>query len=260
MSHHVLVLFSGTGSVEDALHDEYGDKVAFISCDNNPMFSPTHLCDVQVFPYKSYPPGYFHAVWASPPCTEYSVAKTVGVRDYESADANVVTALTIIDYLKPQFFFIENPRGHLRLRPFMKPLEPYMRLCTYCMYGTPFRKPTNIWTNAPLPTPLKVCTKKLPCHFVTPDGRHPATAQSGCHKRNGVSTDVGTPRHHAYRIPKDLVLHLFSIILHSENDLQDGPEPLLRQTGHEISLQTVKEGGGGGEGDDGILQDGVCEV
>jgi hypothetical protein len=251
--YRILVLFSGTGSVEDALKEEHRNQVAFVSVDNDPKFTPTHLCRVQDFPYRSYPPGYFYAVWASPPCTEYSVAKTVGVRDFVSADSNVCTALSIIDYLRPKYWFIENPRGHLRLRPFMQPLEPYMHTCTYCMYGTPFRKPTNIWTNVG-GLSLCMCTRRTPCNSITPDGRHPSTAQSGHHKRDGVVLDKGTRRNEAYRIPSPLVKALFSGIL-VKDVLQDGDSGLQTATGHDIPLQVIEEG----EGDDtlGVYKDRV---
>ena len=47
-------------------------------------------------------PGDFHTVFAAPPCTEYSVAKTTGPpRDYELADSIVTRTLEIMEYLKP---------------------------------------------------------------------------------------------------------------------------------------------------------------
>ena len=33
-----------------------------------------------------YESGHFDVIWASPPCTDYSCDKTVGVRDIDKAD------------------------------------------------------------------------------------------------------------------------------------------------------------------------------
>ena len=40
-------------------------------------------CDIMDWDYKVFLPGASDEVWASPPCTEYSRAKTVGVRKIE---------------------------------------------------------------------------------------------------------------------------------------------------------------------------------
>ena len=50
-------------------------------------------------------------------------------------------------------FSIENPRGMLRERPFMAcegwppSLEGRMVTVEYCAYGTPYKKPTDVWTD-----------------------------------------------------------------------------------------------------------------
>ena len=42
---------------------------------------PTHVADVTKWSYRDYYPiGWFTIVWASPPCTEYSPAKTMEKR------------------------------------------------------------------------------------------------------------------------------------------------------------------------------------
>ena len=65
--------------------------------------------------------GPFDFVWASPPCTQYSRARTTGgARDLEGTDALVAKTLEIIDYFKPRFFLLENPpTGLLKTRAVM---------------------------------------------------------------------------------------------------------------------------------------------
>ena len=48
------------------------------SVDMVAKFNPTHLANILEFDYKQYPPGHFDFLWASPPCTEFSIAKTTG--------------------------------------------------------------------------------------------------------------------------------------------------------------------------------------
>ena len=58
--------------------------------------------DILNWDYKMYEPEYFDLIWASPLCTEYSIAKTVGVRNIDYAKSIVLKILEIIDCLKPK--------------------------------------------------------------------------------------------------------------------------------------------------------------
>eukprot|EP00854_Cymbomonas_tetramitiformis_P003930 gene3930-biopygen3866 len=50
-----------------------------------------------------YPPGFFDVIWASPPCTQYSQARTTGgPPDLEGADKSVGCTLDAIEYLEPK--------------------------------------------------------------------------------------------------------------------------------------------------------------
>ena len=72
----LLELFSGT---------KYAGKVVEqLGCEVTSLENDDVNCDIMNWNYTVYESGYFDVIWASPPCTEYSCAKTVGVRDIES--------------------------------------------------------------------------------------------------------------------------------------------------------------------------------
>jgi hypothetical protein len=217
-----LVLFCGTGSVEKAIAAKYKGAL-IISLDNLPKWGPTHCCDIRNWVKRGegsmydYPPGYFDFIWASPPCTEYSRAKTVGIRDLEAADQKVDATLEALRYLQPRYYVIENPQGLLHTRPVMHQTVgddwlPDMRQeVTYCRYGTSFKKPTHLWTNILLSRPLLNCTVKDPCPQRAVWGFHPNTAQSGPTKAGAQGSGSAAA---VYPIPAKLLAQLL-------NDIQD---------------------------------------
>ena len=71
----LLELFSGTQSVGKVAR-ELGFEVVCLDRDMDADIK----CEIMDWDYKVYEPGSFDVIWASPPCTEYSRAKTVGVR------------------------------------------------------------------------------------------------------------------------------------------------------------------------------------
>ena len=63
-----------------------------------------NFCDVEIFcdimdweVRANFSPGHFHLIAVGPPCTDYSIAKTVGVRDLDWADQLVCRTKEIID-------------------------------------------------------------------------------------------------------------------------------------------------------------------
>jgi site-specific DNA-cytosine methylase len=192
---NVLELFKGTGSVGKVC-EGLGHNV--VSVDINKKFNPTHLCDIMDFDYKQYPQNYFQIVWASPPCTEYSKAKTRGIRNIDDANKTVLKTLEIINYFDCDYWYIENPQTSLlKKQTFMETL-PYID-CDYCMYGKPYRKRTRIWTNKKIQ--LKLCNKKCGSFI---NGRHIGSCGNGRSKY----TNKPYTLEEKYSIPPDLIFSL----------------------------------------------------
>jgi site-specific DNA-cytosine methylase len=192
---NVLELFKGTGSVGKVC-ESMGHNV--ISVDIVERYKPTHLCDIMDFDYKQYPKNYFQIIWGSPPCTEYSKAKTRGIRDIDGANKTVLKTLEIINYFDCEYWYIENPQTSLlKKQTFMETL-PYID-CDYCMYGKPYRKRTRIWTNKK--KKLKLCDKNCGSFI---NGRHIGSCGNG---RSKYCDKVYTLED-KYSIPPDLIFSL----------------------------------------------------
>ena len=168
----LLELFSGTGSVGNVASELNYDV---ISLDRD--MDADIKTDIMDWDYKAYPPKFFDVIWASPPCTEYSRAKTTGIRKIDEANAIVQRTLEILRYLDPTFYIIENPQtGLLKEQPFMADL-PYKDI-DYCKYGLTYRKRTRLWTNITTWTPRPLCKKD--CNSMNEDRtRHKECAQRG---------------------------------------------------------------------------------
>ena len=201
----ILELFSGTGSVGRQFAALGYDVVAV---DLDRKANPTHLADILTWDYKQYPPGHFDHVHASPPCTEYSIAKTCGVRDFAKADSIVERTLAILVYFDPPCWSIENPYVGLRSRPCMELMNPYLRVISYCKYGMPYRKHTCIWSNLYEHwQPEPHCSKDSPCaHMAAGAKKHPLAAQA--RNKVGDEREIRFTQRELYVIPAVLCQEL----------------------------------------------------
>ena len=98
----------------------------------------------------------------------------------------VCKAAEIITYVNPKFYVIENPVG--LLRQFLP--EDDRKTVSYCMYGYPYRKNTDLWTDVPF-TPRR-CVSGSYCFHKKTFGVHGQHCQSGRKARveNGMKKFV----------------------------------------------------------------------
>ena len=202
----LLELFSGTHSV-GRVAKAMGYSVTSLDWDGNASITT----DILKWDYKSvYPKGYFDVIWASPECATFSNLRrsNIGRKLKMFGDQPVTAKLLdtdmmnygipllrkteeIIAYFEPDRWFIENPQSS-RMKDF---IDSAPVTFDYCMYGFPYRKSTNIWSNVPL-SPTR-CDRS---HLV--EGKH---SQAVGQKGGGVN---GTKQ--TYRIPEPLIYQLLT--------------------------------------------------
>ena len=81
---NLLELFSGTGSV-GLIAKSLGFNVISLDSKNADI-----NCDMLEWDYKQLDRNHFQFIWSSPPCAEYSIAKTTGIRNIEYANSIVL--------------------------------------------------------------------------------------------------------------------------------------------------------------------------
>ena len=240
----VLELFSGTCSVGKCC-----DALGWESVSVDLLLEADFKCDIMDFDYKQFPIDHFDIIWASPPCTFYSnlqncwigrkradgvvVSKEWIEEQRKESDKLIERTLEIINYFKPELWFMENPqRGALKDREVVKGLPFYD--VDYCMYSDwGYQKRTRIWTNKKWAFKPLLCDKSGACGnmiFVKNQRKHKLDVakdvhtigeKKGKHKKGiGLGkkqTDAGqisvkgggTNRLDRYRIPEELIYSLF---------------------------------------------------
>lgn len=211
----IFDLFSGTGSATKAFRDA-GHTV--ISFELNPKQSATENVDIMTLKAADLVERYGKPdfIWASPPCTTFSVASC---RIYWNPDGTpkspkvyealklVAHTIELMQEINPRHgWLMENPRGMLRKQKVVEGLQ--RQTITYCQYGDTRMKPTDLWGNVPGWTPRAMCKNGDPCHEPGPRG----TASGTQRLRSAVLRSMIAP---------DLSKELLAIMEgHAENDAQ----------------------------------------
>lgn len=156
-----LILFSGTKSFEKVLESN-GNKCYSVDIDNH--FKPTFNVDILKWDYKKdlrdINIDYLHG---SPICKEFTKMKN-SHKEHLDLDLGMTLlgkTLEILIWLlhkNPNMkFTIENPKGKMRKLEIMKSFNRVT--CSYCMYGYPYQKMTDIWYGN-FDLKLKCCNRK----------------------------------------------------------------------------------------------------
>lgn len=171
------------------------------SSDFDPVYGTDHVGDARELRGQTIldAVGPVDLLLASPPCQGFTVARigrnwnhdrTPKTAKAELGMELVASVLRIVEEVKPTYWLMENPVGMLRKLPLVAGL-PH-RSVTYCSYGRKFRKPTDLWGDAPpsmrfepmcdaYASKVKVtasdgvewcCSRStgLPCHVASPRG------------------------------------------------------------------------------------------
>jgi len=195
----VLDLFAGLEGWSEPFRERDHDV---ISVDLDPRFDVSLCMDVRDLEPDDLP-WTPDVVLASPPCEGFSVM-TLGrswtnphpgtryphlraTTEPKTETARLGVELAertayLISVLAPRYFVIENPRAKLRKLPVFAEFE--RRTVTYCQYGEPFQKPTDLWGGFPPSLVLRPPCKPLsPCHVSAPAGSRTGIQGDGVRRR-----------------------------------------------------------------------------
>jgi len=204
----LLELFAGSRSVGTAA-EQMGFEV--YSSDINAFKDINYVSDILQFDTDKVP-FIPDIIWASPPCTYFSVA-SIGKHwniDNTPKTDNAVLGVKIVQktidiikhyqQLNPYLvYFVENPRGKLRKLP-VSDFFDKRHTVTYCQYGDTRMKPTDIWTNCEEWIPRNMCKNGDTCHQSAPRGSRTGT--------QGIKGDYNRSM-----IPKQLCLDILKSTL-----------------------------------------------
>ena len=182
----ILELFAGSCSVGKEAK-KLGYQV--FSSDIEQFGDIDYIVDIFDFDYKKVP-FIPNIIWASPPCTGFSVAsigthwgggKNAYIPKTETALVGILLVRKTLEIIKHYkrlnpnlIYYIENPRGVLRKLGLLDN-APFHHTVSYCQYGDERMKPTDIWTNNRNWTPKKICKNGDNCHISAPRGSKTGT-------------------------------------------------------------------------------------
>ena len=177
----ILDLFAGSNSLKRTLNKE---KFEIFSIDVKDFGNMNMICDIEFLDPSTlnFVPDI---VWASPPCTSFSIAAVSHHRkdgkpisDFaKKSDNLILNTLKIIKYFDCEYY-IENPRGMLRKMDYMQGIPK--TTITYCQYGESRMKPTDVFSNNIFEfggewKPRSMCKNGMPCHESAPRGSKTGT-------------------------------------------------------------------------------------
>lgn len=198
----IFDFFSGTGSSTQAFEDN-GHTVYRFELDKD--FEATEHTDIMLLSseYLINTYGKPDFVWASPPCTSFSVA-SIGhhwisggdnpqprTEEARLSQELVSHTIKLIKELNPtKGWLIENPRGMLRKLSVVAGLPRHT--VTYCQYGDTRMKPTDLWGTVPNWKPKPACKNGEPCHISAPRGARTGTqGVKGAKDRSRIPYNLG---------------------------------------------------------------------
>jgi len=150
----ILELFAGSRSI-----GKEAEKLGYyvFSVDIEPFDGIDLVKDIGLLKYSDIP-FIPDMIWASPPCTTYSIA---AISHHRPINAKISHTAFVHDQVNRHFlnmiryfvervnpnmkYYIENPRGYMRKMEFMVGIP--RTTVTYCSYGDTRMKPTDIWSN-----------------------------------------------------------------------------------------------------------------
>lgn len=191
----IFDFFAGTGSSTKAFEDSGHTVIKFELDKQFEADEHVDIAELSAFEvlWKYGRPDF---VWASPPCTAFSVA-SIGHHwhaDHTPKTRAAIESMKLIEHtrrlieeLDPRVgYVIENPRGKLRKLPMLDGLTRHT--LTYCAYGDDRMKPTDFWTTLENWQPRPMCKNGDSCHESAPRG-----AKSGTQGRVGTVTRSMVP-------------------------------------------------------------------
>jgi hypothetical protein len=160
----IVDLFSGLGGASQAFVDD--EAWGVLRVENNPLLGSVEWTRIMdIFEFRDwlleqkdrYGPFDVDVVWASPPCTEFSLAfnapQSIAIREgrleeYQPYMGYLTVAMEIIEIINPRYWIIENVRGSIK---YFHPLvgKPHQILGPYYLWGNfpkimPDKLPTKL--------------------------------------------------------------------------------------------------------------------
>ena len=131
----IIDLFSGSGSATDVwARNDYEVHRYDIVAPEEPFTWPLDLSDKdqckQIPLFKIFKPNPL-LIWASPPCTEYSLENRYFAKHPEEINTLLWrNTISIIEYLEPKYWVIENVKGAHRIWG-----QPTQKFGAYWLWG-----------------------------------------------------------------------------------------------------------------------------